>query len=54
MLGCLVFQTIDAKDLRKYILEEEEVPLTHFGLNIALPLWQSSTKNRSHQQRLGQ
>ena len=44
MLGCLIFQTLDAKDLRKYLPEEVEVPLTHFGLNIALPLWQSSTR----------
>lgn len=46
MLGCLIFQTLDARDLRKYLPKEVEVPLTNFGLNIALPSWQSSPKNR--------
>lgn len=46
MLACLVFQTPDTRDLRKYLPEEVEVPLTHFGLNIALPLWQSSPEKR--------
>ena len=47
MLSCLIFQTLDSKDLRKYLPEKVEVPLTQFGLNVALPLLQSSAKNRS-------
>lgn len=39
MLAYLFFQTFDARDLRKYLPEEVEVPLTHFGLNTSLPLW---------------
>lgn len=46
MLACLVFHTLNARDLREYLTEELEVPLTHFGLNIALPLLQSPPEKR--------
>ncbi len=42
MFACLIFQTLDPKDLKKYLPEEAELFLPFCGLNVALPLWQSS------------
>lgn len=38
----LILQTLDPKDLRKYLPEAVGSLLPFCGLNIALPLWQSS------------
>ena len=46
MLACLVFRTLDARVLRKHLPEEVELPLTHLGLYIALPPWQSTPEKR--------
>lgn len=43
MFGCLIFQTLDPKDLKKYLPETMELFLPCCGLNIALPLWQSAS-----------
>lgn len=42
MFAGLIFQTLDPKDLQKYLPEEVGSFLPFCGLNIALPLWQSS------------
>ena len=41
MFADLIFQTLDPKDLKKYLSEEVGLCLPFRGLNIALPLWQS-------------
>jgi len=42
MFACLIFQTLDPTDLKNTFPEEAELFLPFWGLNIALPLWQSS------------
>ena len=42
MFACLVFQTLDPKDLQNYLPEEVKLFLPFRGLNVALPFYQSS------------
>ena len=47
MIASLIFQTLDPKDLRKYLPEEMSSFLPFRGLKIALPLWQSTTRQEA-------